>query len=94
MIREDPVRPGLLYAGTEFGLYVSFDDGEAWQKLQLNLPVAPLYDLAVKGDELVACTHGRSFWILDDVTPLRQANERIAQSLRPPVQAEGHPPGR
>ena len=80
VIREDPVRPGLLYAGTEFGLYVSFDDGEAWQKLQLNLPVAPLYDLAVKGDELVACTHGRSFWILDDVTPLRQANERIAQS--------------
>ena len=80
VIREDPVRPGLLYAGTEFGLYVSFDDGEAWQKLQLNLPVAPLYDLAVKGDELVACTHGRSFWILDDVTPLRQANERIAES--------------
>ena len=80
VIREDPVRPGLLYAGTEFGLYVSFDDGEAWQKLQFNLPVAPLYDLAVKGDELVACTHGRSFWILDDVTPLRQANERIAES--------------
>ena len=80
VIREDPERPGLLYAGTEFGLYVSFDDGEAWQKLQLNLPVAPLYDLAVKGDELVACTHGRSFWVLDDVTPLRQANERIAES--------------
>ncbi len=80
VVREDPVRPGLLYAGTEFGLYVSFDDGENWQKLQLNLPVAPLYDLAVKGDELVACTHGRSFWILDDVTPLRQANERIADS--------------
>ena len=80
VIREDPVRQGLLYAGTEFGLYVSFDDGESWQLLQLNLPVVPLYDLAVKGDELVACTHGRSFWILDDVTPLRQANEQMAQS--------------
>ena len=80
VLREDPERPGLLYAGTEFGLYVSFDDGESWQKLQLNLPVAPLYDLAVNGDELVACTHGRSFWVLDDVTPLRQANERIAES--------------
>ncbi len=80
VIREDPVRPGLLYAGTEFGLYVSFDGGESWQKLQLNLPIAPLYDLAVKGDELVACTHGRSFWILDDVSPLRQADERTAQS--------------
>ena len=80
VLREDPERPGLLYAGTEFGLYVSFDDGESWQKLQLNLPVAPLYDLAVKGDELVACTHGRSFWVLDDITPLRQANEQIALS--------------
>ena len=80
VIREDPVRRGLLYAGTEFGLYVSFDGGDSWRKLQLNLPIAPLYDLAVKGDELVACTHGRSFWILDDVTPLRQADERTAES--------------
>ncbi|MGH8132263.1 MAG: VPS10 domain-containing protein [Steroidobacteraceae bacterium] len=71
-VREDPKRKGLLYAGTELGVYLSFDDGEHWQPLQLNLPVTPVHDLAVKDDDLVAATHGRSFWILDDLTPLRQ----------------------
>ena len=71
-VREDPVRRGLLYAGTERGVFVSFDDGGHWQSLQLNLPASPIHDLVVKGDDLVVATHGRSFWILDDVTPLRQ----------------------
>ena len=71
-VREDPVRQGLLYAGTERGVFVSFDDGAHWQSLQLNLPATPIHDLVVKGDDLVVATHGRSFWILDDVTPLRQ----------------------
>ena len=71
-VREDPKRKGLLYAGTELGVYVSFDDGGHWQPLQLNLPVAPVHDLVMKDDDLVVATHGRSFWILDDVTPLRQ----------------------
>jgi hypothetical protein len=71
-VREDPKRRGLLYAGTELGVYVSLDDGAHWQPLQLNLPVTPIHDLVVKDDDLVAATHGRSFWILDDVTPLRQ----------------------
>jgi len=72
VIREDPERPGLLYAGSETGVYISFDSGERWQALQLNLPVAPVYDLLVKGSDLIAATHGRSFWILDDLTALRQ----------------------
>jgi hypothetical protein len=71
-VREDPVRKGLLYAGTEKGVYVSFDDGEHWQTLRLNMPVVAIHDLAVEQDDLVAATYGRSFWILDDVTPLRQ----------------------
>ena len=74
VVREDPVRRGLLYAGTELGTFVSFDDGALWHRLQLNLPVTPVHDLAVKGNDLVAATHGRSFWILDDVTPLRQVS--------------------
>jgi photosystem II stability/assembly factor-like uncharacterized protein len=73
VIREDPVRQGLLYAGTETGLYVSFDDGASWQPFQRNLPVVPVTDLAVKNDDLVVATQGRAFWILDDLTPLRQA---------------------
>jgi len=80
VIREDPARPGLLYAGTETGVYVSFDDGTSWLSLQRNLPVAPIYDLAVKEQDLVAATHGRSFWILDDLTPLHQWREDIARS--------------
>jgi photosystem II stability/assembly factor-like uncharacterized protein len=77
-VREDPVRPGLLFAGTELGVCVSFDDGASWQSLQMNLPHAPIYDLVVHGNDLAVATHGRSFWVLDDITPLRQANAEIA----------------
>ena len=80
MIREDPVRSGLLYVGTETGLYVSLDDGANWHRLQNNLPVVPVYDLKIKDSDLVAGTHGRSFWILDDVTPLRELAAEAAQS--------------
>jgi photosystem II stability/assembly factor-like uncharacterized protein len=79
-VREDPVRKGLLYAGTEQGVYVSFDDGDHWQSLRLNMPVVSIHDLAVEQDDLVAATYGRSFWILDDVTPLRQMDTRMASS--------------
>ncbi|MCO5175447.1 MAG: glycosyl hydrolase [Thermomicrobiales bacterium] len=72
VIREDLEVRGLLFAGTERGLYVSFDDGSNWQPLQLNLPVVPIHDLIIKDNDLVVATHGRSFWILDDITPLRQ----------------------
>ena len=79
-VREDPKRRGLLYAGTELGVYVSFDDGAHWQSLQLNLPISPIHDLVVKDDDLVVATHGRSFWVLDDLTPLRQVNDQVAQA--------------
>ena len=79
-VREDPEKSGLLYAGSETGIYVSFDDGGKWQSLNANLPVVPVYDLAIKSDDLVAATHGRSFWILDDVTILRQMSESIQDS--------------
>ncbi|HEX4574269.1 MAG TPA: glycosyl hydrolase, partial [Gemmatimonadales bacterium] len=72
VVREDPVRRGLLFAGTERGVWVSFDDGAHWQTLRRNLPFVPVHDLAIKEGDLVAATHGRSFWILDDVSPLRQ----------------------
>jgi photosystem II stability/assembly factor-like uncharacterized protein len=75
-VREDPKQKGLLYAGTEFGVYISFDEGGHWQPLQLNLPVTSVRDLTIHGDDLVVATHGRSFWILDDITPLRQAADR------------------
>jgi photosystem II stability/assembly factor-like uncharacterized protein len=71
VIRADPEREGLLYAGTETGVYVSFDDGANWRRLQLNLPVTPIHELLIKGTDLIAGTHGRSIWILDDLTPLR-----------------------
>jgi len=74
-IREDPQTKGLLFAGTEFGIYVSFDDGDQWQSLQLNLPMTSVRDLTIHGDDLVIATFGRSFWILDNITPLRQAQE-------------------
>ncbi len=77
VIREDPKRPGLLYVGTETGVYVSFDGGGSWQSLQLNLPVCPVHDLLLKDDDLVVATHGRSFWILDDVTPLQQMRDEV-----------------
>ncbi len=76
-VREDPVRKGLLYAGTEKGVYVSFDDGDHWQPLQANLPVTSVRDLEVHGDDLVIATHGRAFWVLDGVTPLRQLDARV-----------------
>ena len=78
-VREDPKKRGLLYAGTELGVFVSFDDGAHWQPLQLNLPVSPIHDLVVKDDDLVVATHGRSFWVLDDMTPLRQLSAQSAQ---------------
>jgi photosystem II stability/assembly factor-like uncharacterized protein len=71
-IREDTKQKGLLFAGTELGIYVSFDDGDHWQPLQLNLPVASIRDITIHGDDLIVATHGRAFWILDDITPLRQ----------------------
>ncbi|MCX7762384.1 MAG: glycosyl hydrolase [Candidatus Kryptonium sp.] len=82
VVRADPNRKGLLYAGTEYGIYVSFDDGENWQTLQLNLPVTPIYDIAVHSREkdLVVATHGRSFWVLDDLTPLYQLSDEVAKS--------------
>jgi photosystem II stability/assembly factor-like uncharacterized protein len=79
-VREDPKRKGLLYAGTELGVYVSFDDGGHWQPLQINLPQSPIHDLIVKDDDLVAATHGRSFWVLDNLTPLRQLNAQNASA--------------
>ncbi len=72
VIRADPACPGLLYAGTETGVYVSFDDGKNWQAFQSNLPVTPIHELLVKGSDLIAGTHGRSIWVLDDLTTLRQ----------------------
>ena len=76
-VREDPKKRGLLYAGTETGMFVSFNDGANWRALKLNLPTTPVHDLVVKNDDLVLATHGRSFWILDDVSPLRQFTDQI-----------------
>ena len=78
-VREDPKKRGLLYAGTEMGVFVSFNDGADWRSLQLNLPRAPIHDLIVKNDDLVVATHGRAFWILDDLAPLRQFTDDIAK---------------
>jgi photosystem II stability/assembly factor-like uncharacterized protein len=80
-VREDPVRRGLLYAGTETGVYFSPDDGNDWQSLQLNLPSSPVHDLVVKDDDLVVATHGRSFWVLDDITPLRQLDSKSQAAM-------------
>ncbi len=78
VIREDPEQRGLLFAGTETGVYVSFNDGGNWERLQLNLPIVPVHDLVITQDDLVVGTHGRSFWIIDDMTPLRQAADDLA----------------
>ncbi len=78
-IRADPERPGLLYAGTERGVYVWFDDGDIWQVLQQNLPIVPITDLAVKEGDLMAATQGRGYWILDDITPLHQWQSSLEQ---------------
>ena len=80
VVRADPKRVGLLYAGTEFGMYISFDDGASWKPFQLNLPIVPITDLTIKNDNLIAATQGRSFWLIDDITPLHQLNELIAKS--------------
>ena len=89
VVREDPERKGLLFAGTERAVHVSFDDGDHWQSLRLNMPATSIRDLIIKGDDLVVGTHGRSFWILDDITPLRQldpaAAEKNAVLFRPQV---------
>jgi photosystem II stability/assembly factor-like uncharacterized protein len=79
-IRADPVRKGLLFAGTETGIYVSFDDGTRWQSLQLNLPNSPVHDMVIHGNDLAVATHGRAFWILDDISPLRQLDESLVNS--------------
>jgi photosystem II stability/assembly factor-like uncharacterized protein len=79
-VREDPKKKGLLYAGTETGVFVSFNDGADWRPLQLNLPTVPIHDLVVKNDDLVLATHGRSFWILDDVSPLRQFTDEVTKA--------------
>jgi len=88
-VREDPRQKELLYGGTETGVFVSFDGGANWQPLQLNLPQSPIHDLVVKNDDLVVATHGRSFWILDDITPLRQLSDQVAKAdiylYKPPV---------
>lgn len=76
-VREDPIRKGLLFVGTEFGVQFSIDDGANWNPLQLNLPVAPIHDLVVKNNDLIVATHGRSFWVLDDISPLRQINAQV-----------------
>jgi photosystem II stability/assembly factor-like uncharacterized protein len=88
-VREDTERPGLLFAGTETGVYVSFDGGAHWQTLQLNLPMSPIHDLVVKNNDLAVATHGRAFWVLDDISPLRQAGADSANQaailLKPSV---------
>src|SRR5258708_33953451 len=71
VVRADPIRPGLLFVGTESGIYFTFDDGRTWKRMPGGLPVVPVYDLKIKGSDLIAGTHGRSFWILDDISPLR-----------------------
>ncbi len=90
VVREDPDREGLLYAGTEFGMFISFDDGAHWQSFQLNLPVTPVTDIKVHQKDLVLSTMGRSFWILDNVTPLHQLGKDVAKlqyQLYPPRDA-------
>ncbi len=80
VVCQDPVQQGLLYVGTETGICISLDQGHRWRHLESNLPVVPVYDLKIKDDDLVAATHGRSFWILDDLTPLRELSEEVAEA--------------
>src|SRR5205085_7954122 len=94
VVREDPVRKGMLYAGTEKGVYVSLDDGDHWQSLQKNLPVTSVRDIDVHGNDVVIATHGRAFWIMDDVTPLRQIDLVNGTALfRPAVAIRERPAG-
>jgi hypothetical protein len=80
VVREDPKTKGLIFAGTERETYVSFDDGDHWQSLRLNMPASSIRDLIIHEDDLIVATHGRGFWILDDITPLRQLNDKVASS--------------
>lgn len=80
VIRADPVRQGLLFAGTETGLYVSFDDGASWTRFMLNLPVSPVHEILIKDSDLIVGTHGRSIWILDDITPLRTITPDVTEA--------------
>jgi hypothetical protein len=79
-IKEDPQRRGLLFAGTELGVFVSFDDGDHWQPLQLNLPPVSVRDLVIHGDDVIVGTHGRGFWVLDDIASLRQLSDEVVSS--------------
>lgn len=92
-VKEDPQRRGLVFAGTERAVFVSFDDGDHWQTLQLNLPPASMRDLAVHGDDLIVATHGRGFWVLDDITALRQIGEVAGDYLFRPADAIELTPG-
>jgi hypothetical protein len=78
-VKEDPRRRGLLIAGTERGVHISFDDGDNWQSLQLNLPVTSTRDFEIYGDDLIVATHGRGFWVIDDISSLRQLSDAIAR---------------
>lgn len=80
VLRADPKRQGLLYAGTETGMYISFDDGKSWSPFQMNLPIVPITDLTIKNDNLIAATQGRSLWLIDDLTPLHQLNDDVVNS--------------
>jgi photosystem II stability/assembly factor-like uncharacterized protein len=80
VIRSDKKREGLLYSGTEWGMYISFDDGNSWKPFQLNLPITSIRDLRIKDNDLIVATHGRSFWIIDDLTPLHQLNDDVSLS--------------
>src|SRR5207247_2415405 len=88
-VREDPVQKGLLFAGTERAVFVSFNDGDDWHPLRLNMPATSIRDLVIHKDDVVVGTHGRSFWILDDITPLRQLTAKVAASdaflFQPPL---------
>ena len=88
VVREDPARRGLLYCGTESGVYVSANDGESWESLQCNLPVVPIHDLVVKDGDLVAGTHGRSIWIMDNLSPLHQLASETPSPQSSPVKGE------
>ena len=78
VVKEDPQRRGLLFAGTERAVWVSFDDGDTWQSLQLNLPVTSMRDFEIHGDDLILATHGRGFWVIDDISVLRQITPTVA----------------
>jgi photosystem II stability/assembly factor-like uncharacterized protein len=94
-VKEDAKRKGLLFAGTELGVYVSFNDGDEWQSLQLNLPPVSMRDLAIHDDDLIVATHGRGFWVLDNITALRQITDEVTQSeaylFRPAEAIRMHP---